>query len=120
MKVKRIYTAWDNAKDEERLFSGLHRLCKYGVKPDHIMVYMLIGYWPGETESDRLDRQRKLRDFGARPYPMPFVRTKELMGFQRWCIGAYDKRISWADWKAADYRPEKLTLAVRSQPSRIS
>lgn len=108
MKVRRIYTAWDNAKDEERLFSGLRRLTKYGVKPDHIMVYMLVGYWPGESERDRLDRWRKLRDFGARPYPMPFVRTAELMGFQRWIIGAYDKRFSWDDWKAASYRPEKL------------
>lgn len=108
MKVKRIYTAWDNRKDEDRLFSGLNRLVKYGIKPDHIMVYMLIGYWPGEREEDRLYRRNRLRDFGARPYPMPFVRTKELIGFQRWIIGAYDKRISWDDWKAADYRPENI------------
>lgn len=108
MKVKRIYTAWDNAKDERRLFDGLSRLVKYGVKPDHIMVYMLIGYWPGETEADRLDRHGKLRAFGARPYPMPFVRSQELVGFQRWCIGAYDKRIPWEDWKAAKYQPANL------------
>lgn len=108
MKVKRIYTAWDNNKDEQRLFDGLNRLVKYGVKPDHIMVYMLIGYWPGETESDRLHRQRALRDFGARPYPMPFVRSQELVGFQRWCIGAYDKRISWEAWKAAKFQPTNL------------
>lgn len=108
MKVKRIYTAWDNRKDEERLFAGLNRLVKYGVKPDHIMVYMLIGYWPNETEEDRVYRQRKLRDFGCRPYPMPFVRTAELVGFQRWVVGAYDKRFTWARWKSADYRPEKL------------
>lgn len=109
MKVKRIYTAWDNRKDEDRLFAGLGRLAKYGVKPDHIMVYILIGYWPDETEGDRLYRQQKLRDFGARPYPMPFVRTPELVGFQRWVIGAYDKRISWNDWKANNYRPENLS-----------
>lgn len=108
MKTKRIYTAWDNRKDEERLFAGLNRLAKYGVKPDHVMVYILVGYWPGETEQDRLYRWRKLRDWGARPYPMPFVRTAELMGFQRWIIGAYDKRFSWEEWKAADYRPEHL------------
>lgn len=108
MKSKRIYTAWDNRKDEERLFGGLNRLVKHGIKPDHIMVYILIGYWPGETEGDRLYRWKKLRDFGARPYPMPFVRTKELLGFQRWIIGAYDKRFSWEDWKSSDYRPENL------------
>lgn len=108
MKVKRIYTAWDNKKDEERLLAGLNRLTTAGVKPDHIMVYMLIGYWPEETEQDRVYRQHKLREFGCRPYPMPYVRTPELMGFQRWCIGAYDKRFSWEDWKAANYRPEQL------------
>lgn len=108
MERKRIYTAWDNKGDEERLFAGLNRLVKCGVKPDHIMVYMLVGYWPGETEADRLYRQQRLRDFGARPYPMPYVRTRELIGFQRWVVGAYDKRISWDQWKDASFRPEKL------------
>lgn len=95
-------------KDEQRLFDGLNCLVRAGVKPDAIMVYMLIGYWPNETEEDRLHRQRRLRDFGARPYPMPFVRTKELVGFQRWVIGAYDKRISWERWKSANYQPTNL------------
>lgn len=112
MKVKRIYTAWDNRKDEDRLFEGLGRLVKYGVKPDHIMVYMLCGYWPDETHADRDHRRQKLRDFGARPYPMPYVRTRELVGFQRWVIGAYDKRFTWAQWEAAGYRPEKLGAAA--------
>lgn len=110
--TRRIYTAWDNRKDEERLFTGLNRLVKYGVKPDHIMVYILVGYWPGETEEDRLYRWRKLRDFGARPYPMPYVRSPELVGFQRWIVGAYDKRFTWDQWKAADYRPENLGTEV--------
>lgn len=108
MKTKRIYTAWDNRKDEEILFQGLRRLVRYGVKPDHIMVYMLVGYWPGETMEDRLYRQAKLRAFGCRPYPMPFVRTPELVGFQRWVIGAYDKRIPWDRWERAGYEPRNL------------
>lgn len=108
MRQKRIYTAWDNRRDEARLFAGLQRLVDHGVKADDIMVYMLIGYWPNETIDDCLYRQQKLRDFGARPYPMPYVRTPELVGFQRWVIGAYDKRISWKEFSAADYRPEKL------------
>jgi hypothetical protein len=112
MKVKRIYTAWDNQKDEERLFAGLTALVRHGVKPDHIMVYMLIGYWPGETTADREHRRAKLRAFGARPYPMPFVRSPELVGFQRWVIGAYDKGVAWSDWKAARYRPERLRVGV--------
>ncbi len=108
MLTKRIYTAWDNLKDEQRLFDGLNRLVKYGVKPDHIMVYFVCGFWPGETSEDREYRRKRLRDFGARPYPMPFVRTKELVGLQRFCLRAYDKNWTWAQFKAADYRPEKL------------
>jgi hypothetical protein len=105
---RRIYTAWDNRKDEARLFAGLERLVKYGVKPEHIMVYVLIGYWPGETHADRDYRRAALRDFGARPYPMPFVRTPELVGYQRWVIGAYDKRFTWAEWQQANYQPRNL------------
>jgi hypothetical protein len=112
MKVRRIYTAWDNKRDEDRLFVGLRRLVRYGVKPDHIMVYMLIGYWPGETEEDRLYRQAKLRAFGCRPYPMPFERTRELVGFQRWVVGAYDKRVAWSDFKRAGYQPANLQKAA--------
>ncbi len=98
MKTRRIYTAWDSRKDERRLFLGLQHLVDAGVKPDHIMVYILIGYWPGETHEDRDYRRVKLREFGARPYPMPYERTPELVAFQRWVIGAYDKRIAWSDW----------------------
>lgn len=108
MDTRRIYTAWDNRDDEERLFAGLSRLVRYGVKPDHIMVYLLCGFWFGETQADRDYRRKRLRDFGARPYPMPYQRTRELIGFQRWVVGAYDKRISWRDWEANGYRPEGL------------
>lgn len=108
MKNKRIYTAWDNRKDEKRVIRGLQYLEDAGVKPDHIMVYMLIGYWDGETKESWLYRRDALREFGARPYPMPFVRNRETVGFQRWCIGAYDKRIPWNLWEAANYRPENL------------
>jgi hypothetical protein len=69
MDIRRIYTAWDNRGDEELIYAGLNRLVKYGVKRDHIMVFMLVGYWRGETQEDRDYRRRRLREFGARPYP---------------------------------------------------
>lgn len=108
MKERRIYTAWDAKGDERVLFRGLRRLVDHGVKPDHLMVYMLIGHALGETHDDRDHRRRLIREFGARPYPMPFRRTPELVGFQRWVIGAYDKGISWNAWKAAKYQPSRL------------
>jgi hypothetical protein len=97
MKERRLYTAWDSRNDEQRLFRGLQLLVDAGVKPRHIMVYMLVGYWAGETHEDRDNRRRKLREFGARPYPMPYTRTTELVAFQRWVIGSYDKSILHVD-----------------------
>lgn len=110
--VRRIYTAWDNRKDEAILFRGLNWLTKYGVKPDQIMVYMLIGYWPGETASDREYRRSRLREFGARPYPMPFVRTPELVGFQRWVVRRADLTMSWAEYTQAKYEPRNVRRAT--------
>lgn len=110
MKERRIYTAWDNSRDESRLFRGLELLASSGVKPDHIMVYMLLGYWPWSDLADWELRRVALRRFGARPYPMPFVRTPQAVGFQRWVVGAYDKRISWEAWERAGYRPERVGL----------
>jgi hypothetical protein len=114
MKVKRIYTAWDNRKDEARLFNGLRLLVDAGVKPRHIMVYMLIGYWPGERHVDRDYRRERLREFGALPYPMPFERTPELLGFQRWVIGGYDKSIPWTEWSRAHWQPRQLERRART------
>lgn len=109
MQRRQIYTAWDNAKDGKRLMRGLQLLVDAGIPPRDIMVYMLVGYWDGETHESRDYRRRELRDFGAVPYPMPFERTPELVGYQRWVVGAYDKRIPWSEWQSANYRPEGLT-----------
>lgn len=107
-KRRCVYTAWDNRKDEERLFRGLQFLVDAGVKKRHIMVYMLLGYWPWSGPDDWEYRRAKLRAYGVDPYPMPFERNRESIGFQRFVCGAYDKRVSWKDWKAARYQPYNL------------
>lgn len=131
-KDRRIYTAWDSRKDEDRLFRGLDALTRNGVKPQQIMVYMLIGYWRqcpkchrefpadvvrcpkdlspllDETHDVRDYRRQRLRDYGARPYPMPFVRSPELVGFQRWVLAnGADKTVPWEDWVRANYSPRR-------------
>ena len=108
MRERRIYTAWDQLGDERVLFRGLERLVRHGVRPDDIMVYTLIGYAAGETHEERDYRRRRLREFGCRPYPMPYRRDPELVGFQRWVVGAYDKRIPWERWRAARWSPRRL------------
>lgn len=115
MRERRLYTAWDNRKDESRLFRGLEALVRHGVKPRHIMVYILVGYWPGETHEDRDYRRRRLREFGALPYPMPYTRTPETIGFQRWVIGGYDKAIPWPEWSEAHCQPRRLLRTKTAQ-----
>jgi hypothetical protein len=108
MDRRLIHTAWDSLGDEKPLFRGLKALVKYGVKPDHICVYMLIGLRsPILTDAD-FERHRKLRDFGCRPYPMPFQRTWELVRFQTWVVKRLDLKVTWEDFKAAGCRPENL------------
>lgn len=123
MDAPRIYCAWDNRRDERTLFRGLSLLTKHGVKPDHLMVYVLIGYDHAmkaarpELMEDDFYRCRQLREFGARPYPMPYVRERELVRFQTWHVGAYDKSVSWEDWKRAGGEPRKLGKKPRGQMS---
>jgi hypothetical protein len=117
-RERRMITAWDGRNDEERLFRGLELLVKHGIKPDNIEVYMLVGHEPGETHADRDYRRARLREFGCRPYPMPFSRDDhEVCWFQGWVIGAYDKSISWEDWKRAKGNPRRLTLRTRRRVS---
>ena len=103
-KSKRIYTAWDNRGDEERVIRGLKTLFRYGVPPSRLMVYMLIGYWPNETEDDWVYRENMLRELGCMAYPMPYQRTPATVGFQRFAVSHYSKSMSWDEFKAAGYR----------------
>lgn len=117
MDRKCIHTAWDSIGDEKVLFRGLNALKKYGVRPDNITVYMLIG-WDEETQGPRhtlteadFERHRKLREFGCRPYPMPYIRNDQLRGFQRWIVRRADLKCSWQDFERANYRPENASKA---------
>ena len=119
-KERRLYTALDNPKDTKRFNDGIQRLIDHGVRPHQVFVYMLIGYWPGERHEDRENRLRSIRALGALPYPMPFTRSRELVGFQRWAIGGYDQTIGWAEWENAQYQPTRLRrLKNPQQPLKL-
>ena len=109
---RRVYTAWDDEDDERTFFRGLDCLKAHGISPDSVLVYMLIGHAAGETHADRDRRRAKLRAYGARPYPMPFVRTgalgDELRMFQGWCIQRADLHVPWERWVAAKGDPRRL------------
>lgn len=101
---RRLYTAWDNLGDEARFFKGLALLNDAGVPSKHLMVYMLIGYRPGETMEEIIYRFERLRAIGVKPFPMVYQRHKapaQLRRFARWVIRRYYHVVPWEDFRGA-------------------
>lgn len=93
---RRLYTAWDNLGQERIFFRGMELLRDAGIPPKHLMVYMLIGYAPGETFEQIMYRYRQLKEAGCKPFPMVYDnQNRELRRFQRWVIRRYDEVIPW-------------------------
>ena len=113
-KTRRLYTAWDNARDEKIFFRGLQHLNDAGIPSRHVMVYMLVGYAPDETMERIMYRFQRLVDVGCRPYPMVYDRSKtELVQFQRWAIRRYYTMMPWEDYDP-HWRPAKKSSEVTS------
>ena len=97
--ARRLYTAYDNPNDEKIFHRGFSILMDAGIKPRHVMVYMLVGYWPNETIGDVMDRFNQIKSNGAMAYPMVYNdKDKELKKFQRWVIRRYDQYIPWEQY----------------------
>lgn len=96
---RRIYTAYDNPRDKKIFWRGFNILKDAGIPASHIMVYMLVGFWDGETMDDVMERFNQIRDTGALAYPMVYNdKDKELKKFQRWVIRRYYKYIPWEQY----------------------
>lgn len=98
-KTRRLYTAWDNLKDEKIFFRGVENLKAAGVPPTHLMVYMLIGWDKEETLERIMYRFTKMTAIGIRPYPMVYNnQDPQLKRFQRWVIRKYYQFIPFEDY----------------------
>lgn len=99
-KTKRLYTAWDNLKDEEIFFKGVNRLENAGVPPQHLMSYMLIGFDKSETWDRIWHRFNRMVERKISPYPMVYDRSrKDLLAFQRWVITGIYRFVPWNEYK---------------------
>lgn len=107
-KTRRIYTAWDNRRDEGIFLKGIKQLIDAGIKPGHIMVYMLCGYWKGETFDDVYYRWEKMNEMGLMPYPMVYGDNPTMKKFQRWVIRRYCQFIRWEDYQKKSIQPTPL------------
>ena len=102
---RRIYTAWDNLKDEEVFFRGIDTLERAGIPPKHVMAYMLVGYDKNETWGSINHRVDRMMERGVNPYPMVYENktyhgdTRTLKDLQRWAIRLSGSgKIRWADY----------------------
>jgi hypothetical protein len=86
----RLYTAWDNLRDERVFFKGVDLLEDAGIPPHYLMAYMLIGYDPLETWDRLWHRFNAMVARKIMPYPMVYNRSlrPDLCAFQRWVIRA--------------------------------
>jgi len=97
---RRLYTAWDNLKDERIFFRGMDRLEAAGIPAKQVMVYMLVGFDPAETWERILYRFDAMVARGVLPYPMVYDRSRQdLKDFQRWAVTGLYRAVPWADYR---------------------
>jgi hypothetical protein len=106
-KQRRLYTAWDNLKDEEVFFCGVDMLEAAGVPPTHLMAFMLIGFDKRETWERIMHRFERMVARGIRPYPMVFDNDRrDLKRFQRWVVTGLYRAVPFSEYdpsrKASD------------------
>jgi hypothetical protein len=109
---RRIYTAWDNLRDEEIFFRGINYLLEAGVKPDEIMVYFLCNYWEKGLTADVWERFEKMKEIGLRPYPMVYDIQKadaDIKRFQTWVIRRAYMKIPFSEYKGSGYKAQLTT-----------
>ncbi|BCH33220.1 hypothetical protein MesoLjLc_51500 [Mesorhizobium sp. L-8-10] len=115
-KRRRLYTAWDNLKDEAVFFRGVDMLAAAGVQPEHLMVYMLVGFDKRETWERIHHRFNRMVERGIRPYPMVYDQSrKDLKRFQRWVVTGLYRAIPFAE-----YDPHYHMPASVAQPELFS
>lgn len=110
----RLYTAWDNLRDEKVFFTGVDRLERAGVPPRNLMVYMLVGYDPLETWERIWHRFNAMVARGAKPYVMVYRQTRhDLKRFQRWAnLGLY--RIIPFDQYDASFKTRRVVQPMEA------
>ena len=105
---RRVYTAWDNLKDEAVFFRGVDMLEAAGIPPKRVMAYMLVGFDKRETWDRLWHRFKRMTERGIEPYPMVFdcratdpQRYRELKRFQRWVVTGLYRAVPFSDYDAS-------------------
>lgn len=105
---RRLYTAWDNLKDEGVFFKGMDMLEAAGIPAKHTRAYMLVGFDKNETWDRIWLRFNAMVARGIEPFPMVFDcratdadRYRRLKQFQRWVVTGLYRAVPWAEYDAS-------------------
>ena len=80
---REVFFAWDQFKDEKVIIRGIKRVIQAGLKPYEMQFYVLIGF--DSTPEEDMHRVMMLRDFGCRPFVMPYKKSDPYQRkFARW------------------------------------
>lgn len=108
-RERRLYTAWDNLRDEAVFFSGVERLEHAGIPAKHLRAYMLVGFDIEETWERIWHRFERMIARGIEPYPMVYDRKRtDLLCFQRWVITGLYRIVPWEDYKRSTKSKESV------------
>ena len=96
---RRLYFAWDDPKDEDITIKNLKILLEVGIKPQHLMFYVLVGF--NTTFEQDYHRFEVLDSYGTKPFIMLYnnCRDKKLRDFSRWVNKRYYKVCKLEDYK---------------------
>lgn len=96
---RKLYTAWDNLRDEHVFFNGVDLLEKAGVPSKHLMAYMLIGFDKAETWERIWYRFNRMTERKIEPYAMLYDITRaDLKCFARWVNRGLYRIVPWPDY----------------------
>lgn len=107
---RRLYTAWDNLKDEAVFFNGVRMLEEAGVPPKHLMAFMLVGFDKNETWERIHHRFERMTAIGILPYPMVYDQARhDLKRFQRWAVTGLYRAIPFSEYDSSIKRQLSMT-----------
>ncbi len=97
--MRRLTFAWDRFQDERLIIAGIERCQRYGIKPENMQFFVLIGF--DTTPEQDLYRVNFLKDRGCYPFAMPYDKFDPYQRrFTRWVNHkAVFRNVPWSEYK---------------------
>jgi hypothetical protein len=118
---RRLYTAWDNLKDEGIFFRGVDMLEAAGVPAKHLRAYMLVGFDKNETWPRIHHRFQRMVERDIEPFPMVFdcratdpARYRGLKKFQRWAVTGLYRALPFSAYDANAKRADQRQMSLEA------